>query len=243
MKSWNVWIAMMLASLLAAGCATKAPTKGNDADALRYSLQLGYGYLENGQYAIALEKFQRALVLDPDSSDAYLGMAETYARLAQYEKADLNYRKAIGLAKNPGAAHNNYGAFLCSQGRVPAAETEFKAAVADPAYPTPAYAYTNAAVCMRKLADRGKAKHYLDQANRADPRFAQAWFEQAGLALEQQQPEAAKAYLERFHQLAPPGRESMMLSYRIESALGNTAAAERLAARIQKEFGHGPAVP
>jgi type IV pilus assembly protein PilF len=183
----------MLAALLAAGCATQAPTKGNDAEALRYSLQLGYGYLENGQYGVALEKFQRALALDRNSSDAYLGMAETYARLAQYEKADTNYRKAIALADHPGSAHNNYGAFLCSQGRVPAAESEFQAAVADPAYPTPAYAYTNAAVCLRKLADHGKVKRYLDQANRADPRFAQAWFEQAGLAFEQQQPAAAKA--------------------------------------------------
>ena len=155
----------------------------------------------------------------------------------------MNYRKAIGLAKNPGAAHNNYGAFLCAQGRVQAAESQFQAAVADPAYPTPAYAYTNAAVCVRKLSDLSKAKRYLDQANRADPRFAQAWFEQAGLALEQQRPEAAKAYLERFHQLAPVGRESMMLAYRIENALGNTAAAERLAARIQEEFGHAPAAP
>jgi type IV pilus assembly protein PilF len=125
---------------------------------------------------------------------------------------------------------------------VPAAESEFQAAVADPAYPTPAYAYTNAAVCLRKLADHGKVKRYLDQANRADPRFAQAWFEQAGLAFELQQPAAAKTYLERFHQLTPPGRESMTLSYRIERALGNTVAAERLA-RIQKEFGHDPAAP
>ena len=70
--------AAMLAAWLAAGCATKAPTKGNDAEALRYSLQLGYGYLENGQYGVALEKFQRALALDRNSSSLPMCTSQTY---------------------------------------------------------------------------------------------------------------------------------------------------------------------
>lgn len=244
MKSWKVWIALMLASLLAAGCAEKAAmSPRNSADALRYSLELGYGYLENGQYTVAIEKFQRALELDKNSSEAYLGLAETYARLGQRAKADEHYRRAIVLAKSPGAAHNNYGVFLCGQGNLHAAESEFLAALADPAYKTPAFAYTNAAICVRKLPDLPKAKNYLNQAVQVDPRYPEAWRELAGLALDEGQYAAARGYLERYHQLATPNRDSLNLAYRIESASGNTAAAERLAARIKKEFGDDVSAP
>jgi type IV pilus assembly protein PilF len=238
MKRGTGWLALVFASLLVVGCAGKVAPKGNSADALHYTLQLGYGYLENGQYTVALEKFQRALELDKGSSEAYLGLAETYARLGQRAKADAHYRRAIALAKNPGAAHNNYGAFLCAQGQGRAAEAEFLAALADPAYKTPAFAYTNAALCVRKLPDLPKAKAYLDQAIEIDPRFAQAWRERASLAFEEGQYAEARAYLERYHQLTAPGRDSLILAYRIELAAGNAAAAERLAARLKKEYGN-----
>ena len=101
MKRWAGWLALVFASLLVVGCAGKAAPKGNSTDALHYTLQLGYGYLENGQYAVAIEKFQRALELDQDSSEAYLGLAETYARLGQRAKADVHYRRAIALRRGP----------------------------------------------------------------------------------------------------------------------------------------------
>lgn len=238
MRRWAGWLALVLAGLLVVGCAEKtARSPRNSVDALHYSLQLGYGYMENGQYAVAIEKFQRALELDKNSSEAYLGLAETYARLGQRAKAEEHYRRAIALAKNPGSAHNNYGVFLCGQGNLRAAESEFLAALADPTYKTPAFAYTNAAICVRKLPDLPKAKAYLDQATQVDPRYPEAWRELAGLALEEHQYEAARGYLERYHQLAAPGRDSLTLAYRIESAAGNTAAAERLAERLKKDFG------
>lgn len=237
------WLALVFASLLVVGCAGKVAPKGNSADALHYTLQLGYGYLENGQYDVALEKFQRALELDKASSEAYLGMAETYARIGQRAKAEEYYRRAIALAKNPGAAHNNYGAFLCAQGKARAAESEFLAALADPTYKTPAFAYTNAAICIRKLPDLAKAKAYLDQAIEIDPRFAQAWRERASVAFEEGQYAAARAYLDRYHQLSAPGRDSLSLAYRIELAAGNTAAAEHLAVRMKKEYGDDAFTP
>lgn len=236
-------LALVLIALLVVGCAGKAAPKVNSADALHYSLQLGYGYLENGQYPVALEKFQRALEIDRNSSEAYLGMAEIYARLGQRANADAHYRRAIALAKNPGSAHNNYGAFLCAQGKARAAESEFLAALADPAYKTPAFAYTNAALCIRKLPDLPKAKAYLDQAIEIDPRFAQAWRERASLAFEEGQYAAARGYLERYHQLTAPGRDSLTLAYRIELAAGNGAVAERLAVRLKKEYGNDVSSP
>lgn len=243
MRRWLGCCALVFVTVLGGGCTEKAVPHANSSDALRYNLQLGYGYLENGQYAVALEKFQRVLELDENSSEAYLGMAETYARLGQRAKADAQYRRAIDLAKNPGSAHNNYGAFLCAQGKVQAAESEFLAALSDPAYKTPAFAYTNAAICIRKLPNLAKAKAYLDKALDIDPRFAQAWRERASLAFEEGQYEAARGYLNRYHQLTPPGRDSLNLAYRIEEATGNGEAAERLAMRLKKEYGHDVSRP
>jgi type IV pilus assembly protein PilF len=243
MRRWLGWSTLVFAVVLGGGCAEKAVPQGSSSDALRYNLQLGYGYLENGQYPVAIEKFQRVLELDENSSEAYLGLAETHARLGQRAKADEQYRRAIALAKNPGSAHNNYGAFLCAQGKVRAAESQFLAALADPTYTTPGFAYPNAAVCIRKLPDLPKAKAYLDQAIEIDPRFAQAWRERASLAFEEGQYAKARAYLERYHQLTAPGRDSLGLAYRIELAAGNAAAAERLAARLKKEYGDDASSP
>ena len=115
--------------------------------------------------------------------------------------------------------------------------------MADPTYKTPAFAYTNAAICIRKLPDLAKAKAYLDQAIEIDPRFAQAWRERASVAFEEGQYAAARAYLDRYHQLSAPGRDSLSLAYRIELAAGNTAAAEHLAVRMKKEYGDDAFTP
>jgi tetratricopeptide (TPR) repeat protein len=58
----------------------------------------GFAALDEGQYSLALDYFHKALTFDPNSDAAYGGQAVVEFRLAQYDSAIADARKAIQLS-------------------------------------------------------------------------------------------------------------------------------------------------
>jgi hypothetical protein len=100
--------------LIAAGCTTTAPRTADvkirpipDAAA---KLRTGSGVLAeaNGQLALgnvglALEGFRKALREQPNSPEAYAGIAKCYEAMGRYDLARSNYEAALALTpKDPG---------------------------------------------------------------------------------------------------------------------------------------------
>ncbi len=170
----------LLAVVLALSACTSAPNlREQDSQASRaasVNVQLGAGYMNQGKNELALSKLNRALEEDPKLPSAHYVIAILYERLGEIKKADTHYRRAVELAPDDPEAHNNYGTFLCSQNRLKEADVQFLAALKDPLYKTPEFAYTNAGICALKIPDVAKAENYFNEALRVNPRFANALF-------------------------------------------------------------------
>ena len=83
----------LLAALFFTACVSKAV---NAAD----KIELGQKYLTELNYTEAVASFTEAIKLDPDNIQAYMGRAEAYVALGEYDKALADYRFISGTTEN-----------------------------------------------------------------------------------------------------------------------------------------------
>lgn len=227
----------VLLVLALAGCATQSNTPFPESvkQAARLNTQLGIGYMQQEQYELAKDKLMRALS-QADLPETHVALAELYRRMDRDKLAEEQFRKALDLAPDRPETHNNYGVFLCDQGRYQEAVSQFMQAVNNPDYSTPAYAYTNAGLCVRRQGDSRQAEKYFRQALQVNPRFGQALYQMAALSYREGKYMKARAFLERYAQVAAPTPDSLWLAVRTERKLGDKQAAAKYAQKLRKQF-------
>ena len=142
-----------------------------------FNMQLGLGYLKQGNRPHAKKKLLTALEQKPNSPDINAAMAYYLEQTNDLEHAKKYYLKAISLSSNSGAQLNNYGTFLCRQGDYKKAEDYFVKAVNDPQYVNTAGAYENAGLCVLAIPDEEKAKFYFNKALGQDPSKNESLYE------------------------------------------------------------------
>jgi type IV pilus assembly protein PilF len=230
--------ALMLCGLLQA-CMTAVVDKDQNQQASAVNVQLGIGYLEQNNLDQANEKLSKALRQDPNSASAHNAFAILQDRLLQTEKAEYHYKKATTLDPKNSRAANNYGAFLCRNGRELESEKYFLQALKNPLYSTPEFAYTNAALCLLQVGEQReteKAKEYLRKAIAARNDFGPALLAMGQLLFDQGQYTAAKPYLDRFHLVARPTARSLWLTIRNTLQIDGRGDVTELAQRLGSEF-------
>ena len=84
----QLFAALLLALTLFTACTSKA------AKAVE-KVELGQKYLTEQNYTEAVASFTEAIGLDPDNIPAYMGRAEAYVALKQYDDAKADYTTAI----------------------------------------------------------------------------------------------------------------------------------------------------
>lgn len=150
---WAYFPLVIFLTLLS-GCVNLDAQKAKQQrTAAEYNLQLGLGYLHQGDMARAHYKLLRAEQQAPDWPLVYLGKAYYLEKNGQYSAADAAYQHVFALAPDLPEAHNNYGVFLCRQQKVDAAITHFLLAAQDPRYTMPSQAYENAGLCALMVED------------------------------------------------------------------------------------------
>lgn len=226
-----------------AGCAastprssSRKPADGPDQQAAALQVKMGQGYLAQGELETARDKLQRALELDPNSADAHTLMALLQERINRPAVAETHYRRAAELKPDDGSANNNYGTFLCGIGRYAEAQALFDRAVLDPFYRTPELAYANAGFCALKAGDAALAERMLRAALDLDPGNATVLYEMSRLHFERGDLMRARAFLQRFESSANADPQALELGLRIETRLGDRAAAERYRKQLQEQF-------
>jgi len=90
----------------------------------------GQRLLAEGDLKGALSRFNKALRLDPNNADVYLGKAEACAALPNIKAEEIiaNYQKAIELQKEDGEkamTHSQLGAFCLREGKLDLAEQNY----------------------------------------------------------------------------------------------------------------------
>ena len=229
-----------LACLLLVGCqAGPIPEPAEPQNVSRLAelyTQLGIGYLREGKYDIASRRLNRALELEPKYAAAHHAMALLQEQLKQPKEAELHYRRAIALAPTDSEALNNYGRFLCTQGRIDEAEKHFLAAVDNPLYETPQAAFSNAGVCLYQSGNLDRAETYLRRALQADPKLPTALLTMAELSLVKERHLPARAYLQRYLEVAPHSPRSLWLGIQVEGELGDRNTASSYALLLKSKY-------
>lgn len=230
---------------LAAGCATRTE-RDPDQERLKKmvdtNIQLGAGYLQQGQMDAAKQNLDKALELAPDDPQANNVMALLLWRLRDYDAAERHFQRALASKAggiNPDIQHN-YGAYLYDRGRCDEALTWFDRAIANPQYATPELANYNAGRCALKKSDRAAAERYFRAALALNPNFAPALLVMARLSFDAGNALSARGFLERYSKLGPETAESLWLGVRVERALKNRNAEANYAVRLRGKYPDAP---
>ena len=216
----------LLALALLAGCASQAPTQPGETRAEErarvadLNTQLGLQYLRDGNYETALKRLQKALETDARHAPAYTALGLLYSQLGEVDKADQNFRAALGITPDNGNALNNYGLFLCQQQRYADGEAQLMKAVKNPLYASPAIAYANAGFCARDAGDARAAEDYFRQALERSPELGPALLAMAELTFARGDAAGAAQYLSRHLKTTRPTPRALALGIRVEKQAG-----------------------
>ncbi|MFT5657879.1 MAG: type IV pilus assembly protein PilF [Gammaproteobacteria bacterium] len=230
------WFLVLILPVLTA-CVTvggEPPTQNEKAS--KINVELGMGYLAQGNYEQSNQKLLKAIRQNPDSASAHWGYAYLQDILMEKEVAAKHYKKATELDPKDSRAANNYGNFLCRNGREKESEKYFINALKDPLYGTPEFAYTNAARCLLRINETAKAKQYLTRALAAKSDFGNALIEMAILEFDEGKHENAKLYIDRFHLTAKPTARSLWLAIRNELEISETSNVDELGQQLESDF-------
>ena len=199
-------------------------------------LQRARGHLARNELDKAEDEARSAIKLDASSEGGYTVLAVVHDRRGQAARAGEYYRKATELAPTRGGTLNNYGTWLCSNGREQESLVWFERAVASPGYQTRAGALANAGRCADRAGLDERATAYLRMAIELDPKNPIALSTLAERAYRRGDGMQARAFSERRLTTAPADAASLLLASQIEEMLGDTAAAARYVQRMRAEF-------
>lgn len=203
-------------------------------------LLLAQHRLRAGNLDEAREHAQAVLKLDPASAGAHTVLAFVASRGGDTRAAGRHFAKAAELGPQ-GATLNNYGTWLCGNGRQAESLAWFDQALADPAYRDRAGALANAGSCAVQAGQDARAERDLREALALAPESVVALGAMAALAFRQGDAFAARAFSERRLAAGPADAAALQLASQIEHKLGDRAAAERYTRRLRAEFGDFPA--
>lgn len=219
-------IVILVLSLMQACVSTKPERKEDPEKAAIIYTDLGLQYLRQGDLEMALDRLQRSLELNSRNPAANHYIAEVYKQLGNTQLADKYFKLAVRYDRDDPMVLNNYGAFLCEQGRFQESENYFLRAAKVHSYRTPELAYENLALCALQDDNKETAEEYFRKALQIRPNLAKSLYQMALISYDKREYLVARAFIQRFHSLVQT-EQSLKLGIQIEEALGDMSAAEK----------------
>lgn len=185
-------------------------------------IQLAAEYMRQGQYSPALLNARKAVVVAPSDSGAHNMLALIHQQLGEVEQAEKHFVEAVKLDPRDPYANNAFGSFLCGQKRYEQARRYFDSAVANPLNPEPWAPLTNGGLCAYEQGKMDVAEDYFRRALQTNPKVASALLRMGEISFNKANYLSARAYLQRYLEVAPHNADSLWLGIRTERQLGNT---------------------
>ncbi len=227
-------VAWLVVALLSG--AAGADEEVNLKRAAQANAQLALTYLKEGDLAAARDKIEKALKQDPRTPETQMAAGFVYDRLGQEKKAAEHFEQAVKLDRDNADVLNNAAVFLCRKGDRKQGEEYFLRAAKSPLYRTPEVAYSNAGRCALADGRPKDAETYFRNSLAIRPEQPDVLLEMAGLLHQSGNNFNARAFLQRYTAAASATADSLLLGYRIETALGDSATAGEYARRLRAEF-------
>jgi len=232
--------AVILALLATSACNTTGGTRSEyvapDHKAAEINMRLGLNYMQRGDYAIALEKLEKALKQNPNLPSAHNTIAILYQRLDEDDKAEYHFKKAVQIAPTYSEAQNNFGVFLCQQERYLDAEMHFLKATENPLYNSKAMAFENAGLCVNRIPEPEKAEAHFRKALQIEPTLPQSLLEMAKIRYQQQNYLQARGYIQRYQQASQWNAQALLLAIKIENKLNDQNAVSSYKLILRSRF-------
>lgn len=220
---------LLLVGLLP-GCVTTGKVNPMDTQKGRNEardayVQLGLGYLMQGDTERAKVPLKSALDLDSSSQDANAALAIVFQAEREPKLAEEYFRKSLNSGENA-RIRNNYGSFLFEQKRYPEAYEMFQKAASDPLYPERSRVFENLGMAAQQLNRPDEAQGWLEKAIAMNGRQPRALLELAEIAYDRKQFVPSRDYFQRFSQLSEQNARSLLLGIRLAKVFEdkNTAA-------------------
>ncbi|MEE9411472.1 MAG: type IV pilus biogenesis/stability protein PilW [Methylococcales bacterium] len=239
MRIYKVLICTILIAMQISCTSTSTAKSDAAEDATRKSnvlIRLGMAYVARGQHQVAMDQYNKALKIDPDSYDAHTAIANLYENIGQMDLAQHHYKKAVKLAPDNPSTLNNYGKYLCNNGDYAEAEDYFTKAAETPLYVRAWVPLTNAGQCLQRANQLDKAEKNLRGALKANPTYAPALMAMAQLGYQQQKYQTARAFLQRCESVQKLNAQQLLLAVKIELALGDKRTAKQYKEQLRKQF-------
>src|SRR5215510_4151653 len=223
----------LLCCMLAA-CVTTTkdgskPLKGESPEvtAAKYNIQLGTAYLQQGNYALAKEKLERALKQNPKDPDVHTSLGLLYDRTGDIKGADKHFKEALRLAPDKPDLSNNYAVYLCKNGRTDEGVDRFTAVANNKYYRTPEVALTNAGVCLRSAKRLDEAEKKFAGAIRARPNYSEATVQLASLHLERKEVGEARKVVDTYLNAFKPQPDVLYSAVNVARAANDRMSEEK----------------
>ena len=239
--------------IMLAGCAAKGPggqapqeelaTASDQSGSQRRAqirLELAVDYYQQHQLPVALDEIKQALQADPNLADAYSVRALIYMDMGETRLADDNFLRALKLSPNNPDFANNYGWFLCQNGRAADSIGYFDSALKVRSYQYPSKALNNAGLCSLKLKNEVAAERYFKQAFQFDPGNPSAAYNLAKIHYDRHEYERAQFYLSRLLKADDFSVDVLWLAVKTEHKLGDRTVENSLGSQLRRRYPASP---
>lgn len=212
-------IALLLVTVvLLAGCVTETSgpqlKPASPEKQMQTLVDLGIGYIRNGEYSRAKDNLNRALTIDPDSPQVHNAFGLVFQLEGETKLADSHFRQATS-DKSFTRAFNNYGAFLFAQGRYREAIDQLNVAANDQFYPNRPQVYENLGVAYAQLGEMSNAEDAFIRATKLNPTQGRALLEMADIRYKQQNYVESRDYYRRYVNSSSQSARSLSLCVRL----------------------------
>ncbi|AMO56034.1 type 4 fimbrial biogenesis protein PilF [Endozoicomonas montiporae CL-33] len=225
----------MLAVVLT-GCVSTGGRQTDENQAVRSYIDLARGYVQEGYTENAIKPLNRALEIQPGSSDVHAMFALVYQLQGENRLAEQSFRKALSLSSGSSEIHNNYGAFLFSQNRLSEAYRQFTLAGDDVRYPQRSRVFENMGLVALQQGQRDRARQNFEKSLKLNANLPRARLELASLFYEQGQYPLAWEHYQTFVTMSSQNERSLQLGIRLARANGDNSAAARYADELQRYY-------
>lgn len=212
------------------------PHKKINAKAAKINIQLGLGYLKQGNVQRAKRKLLIASEQAPNSADVAGALGYFFEKTANKKQALNYYERAMQLAPGKGPQLNNYGAFLCRQGSYEIANQYFEKASKDIHYINSAGALENAGLCALLMPNVNLAKNYFKKAFEQDQQRVKSLYELVKINISDKNYKKALQWIEQYQSINSLDPVIAWLGYEASQKAGLKAQAKGYAWILKNRF-------
>lgn len=243
-KPISVLVPSLLLVLLISGCANNSPrnkeSSGVPSEIVQRQLDLGMGYLRNGDYQRAKMNLNRALDIDSKSAAVHAAFGLLFQLEGEKRLAEQYFDAAIKYDPDSAQARNSYGAFLFSEKRYPEAIEQLTQAANNRFYNNRPMVFENLGVAYMQIGDKEQADYAFTRAVQLNPEQPRALLELANIRFDEQDYTAAQELYRRHTKVSSRSPKTLLLCVKLARIFGRSDEQASCAEALEGIFPTSP---